>query len=73
MVQSQDGGTCWKFSSTKGHDYEFQPAQVPKDLLTDGGKAVLLLKPLKDAGSFCKVGTVVTVDSLISITAPAAG
>lgn len=72
MVQTQEGGTCWKLTSTKGHDYEFQPAQVPKDLLGDGNKAQLLIKPLKDAGSFCKVGVVVTVDSVISVT-PAGG
>jgi hypothetical protein len=73
MVQTPDGGTCWKFTSSKGNDYELQPAQVPQSLLVDGATAVLLAKARKDAGSFCKVGTVVDVVSADSIASGSGG
>ncbi|HXE61066.1 MAG TPA: hypothetical protein VN607_10185 [Gemmatimonadaceae bacterium] len=75
MVTGADSSTCWKFTSTKGKDYELQPAQVPNDLLTDNASAKLIIKPLEGGGTFCKVGPVVTVDSVDSVsagTAPAA-
>ncbi|MBX6333223.1 MAG: hypothetical protein IRY91_15365 [Gemmatimonadaceae bacterium] len=70
MVQSPDGGTCWKLQSTKGHDYELQPAQVPHDLLVDGATAIVIAKP-RAGGSFCKVGQIVDVVQVDSIAAPA--
>jgi len=68
MVTGADSSTCWKFTSTKGKDYELQPAQVPNDLLTDNANAKLIITPLQNGGSFCKVGPVVTVDSVDSLT-----
>lgn len=73
MVTTADSATCWKFSSTKGHDYELQPAQVPTDLLVDGASAVLIVTPLQNAGSFCNVGQVVNLVTADSIKAPGAG
>lgn len=74
MVQSQQGGTCWRLTSNNGGaNYELQPAQVPPDLLTDNAKATVEVNPI-GGGSFCKVGKVVTVvkvDSLAAPTAPA--
>jgi hypothetical protein len=69
MVQSQDGGTCWKFSSQKGKDYELQPAQVPKEVLVDGAQAVLEAKE-RGGGSFCKLGPVIDVVKVDSVGAP---
>ncbi len=71
MVTGADSSTCWKFSSTKGKDYELQPAQVPNDLLVDNATAKLIIKPLAGGGSFCKLGPVVTVDSVDSVSAGA--
>lgn len=71
VVTGADSSTCWKFSSTKGTDYELQPAQVPNDLLVDNATAKLIIKPLQGGGSFCKLGPVVTVDSVDSVTAGA--
>ncbi|HEX8716660.1 MAG TPA: hypothetical protein VF722_06730 [Gemmatimonadaceae bacterium] len=71
MVQSDSGGTCWKFQSTKGNSYELQPAQVPSTLLVDGATAVLEAKP-RSGGSFCNVGQIIDVVKADSITAGAA-
>ncbi|HEX6533947.1 MAG TPA: hypothetical protein VF041_05075 [Gemmatimonadaceae bacterium] len=71
MVQSKDGGTCWKLESTKGKSYELQPAQVPHDILVDGARVSLLAKPRK-GGSFCNVGEIVDVTQLDSVTGPEA-
>jgi len=72
MVTTADSSTCWKFTSTKGKDYELQPAQVPNDLLVDNASAKLIIKPLAGGGgSFCKLGPVVTVDSVDSVSAGA--
>jgi len=69
MVTTADSATCWKFTSSKGKDYELQPAQVPSDLLVDNANAKLILKPLTGGGgSFCKLGPVVTVDSVDSVS-----
>ena len=70
MVQSQEGGTCWKFSSQKGKDYELQPAQVPKEVLVDGAQAVIRVKE-RGGGSFCKLGPVIDVVKVDSVGAPA--
>lgn len=72
MVTTSDGQQCWKFTSSKGHDYELQPAQVPHDLLTDGANAVLHAKP-RQGGSFCNVGQIVDVMSADSISGGSAG
>jgi predicted ATP-grasp superfamily ATP-dependent carboligase len=70
MVAGADSSTCWKFTSTKGKDYELQPAQVPNSLLVDNVNAKLIIKPLTGGGgSFCKLGPVVTVDSVDSVSA----
>ena len=68
MVQSQEGGTCWKFSSQKGKDYELQPAQVPREVLVDGARAVLQAKE-RGGGSFCKIGPVIDVLKVDSVGA----
>jgi hypothetical protein len=72
MVTTADSATCWKFSSTKGHDYELQAAQAPTDLLVDGASAVLVVTPLKGGGSFCNVGEVVSLVTVDSVNAPGA-
>ncbi|HEY9449040.1 MAG TPA: hypothetical protein VIQ60_04770 [Gemmatimonadaceae bacterium] len=71
MVQSEEGGTCWKLSSSKGNDYELQPAQVPQALLGEGVQAVVMAKP-RSGGSFCKVGQIVDVTQVDSVTTPEA-
>lgn len=72
MVTAADSSTCWKFTSTKGKDYELQPAQVPNDLLVDNASAKLIITPLAGGGgTFCKLGPVVTVDSVDSVSAGA--
>lgn len=71
MVQTDSGGTCWKFESSKGHSYELQPGQAPHDLLVDGASAVLLAKP-RSGGSFCKVGQLVDIVKADSISGAAA-
>lgn len=74
MVQTDSGGTCWKFESSKGNAYELQQGQAPHDLLVDGASAVLLVKP-RVGGSYCKVGQLVDVvkaDSIAGGTAAAA-
>jgi hypothetical protein len=68
MVQSQEGGTCWKFSSQKGKDYELQPAQVPREVLVDGAQAVIEVKE-RGGGSFCKIGPVIDVLKVDSVGA----
>jgi hypothetical protein len=70
MVQTQNGGTCWKLQSKKGKDYELQPAQVPKDLLVDGAEAVLFAKP-RAGGSFCNLGQIIDVMRVDSVSGPA--
>lgn len=72
MVTTADSATCWKFTSTKGHDYELMQAQAPAGLLVDGATAVLVVTPLKGGGSFCNVGEVVSLVSADSVTAPGA-
>ena len=72
MVTTSDGATCWKFSSTKGHDYELQQGQAPVDMLVDGATAVLVVKP-RQGGSFCNVGQIVDVVTEDSLKAPGAG
>ncbi|HEU4642478.1 MAG TPA: hypothetical protein VFS44_08495 [Gemmatimonadaceae bacterium] len=71
MVQSQDGGTCWKLESSKGKTYELQPAQVPHDMLVDGAKVKMLAKPRK-GGSFCNVGQIIDVTQVDSMSGPEA-
>jgi len=71
MVTTADSATCWKFTSSKGDGKERQAAQVPSDLLVDNANAKLILKPLAGGGSFCKLGPVVTVDSVDSVSAGA--
>ena len=66
MVQSPDGGTCWKFSSQKGKDYELQPAQVPREVLVDGANVVIQAKE-RGGGSFCKLGPVIDVVKVDSV------
>lgn len=74
MVTGADSSTCWKFTSTKGKIYELQPAQVPNDLLVDNANAKLIIKPIVGGGgSFCKLGPVVTVDSVDSVRAGGTG
>jgi hypothetical protein len=70
LVQTQEGGSCWKLESARGHAYELQPAQAPRDLLVDGVQAVVLAKP-RAGGSFCKVGEIIDVVKVDSVTGPA--
>jgi hypothetical protein len=67
-MQSADGATCWQLE-TKHGKYELQPAQVPAALLADGATAVVMAKP-RAGGSFCKVGDIVDVVKVDSLTAP---
>jgi hypothetical protein len=59
--QLADGTECWQFVSTSGKQYELQPAQAPKELLVDGQQTSIVAKPLSGGGSFCKVGTLISV------------
>jgi hypothetical protein len=61
-VTQTDGTRCWQFTSAKGNNYEFQPAQVPQGLLVDGEEATIVAKK-RSGFSFCKVGQLVDVVS----------
>ena len=67
-IESAEGGTCWQVETKRGK-YELQPAQAPQALLVDGATAVILAKP-RSGGSFCKVGDIVDIVKVDSITTP---
>jgi hypothetical protein len=60
MHRTDIEGGCWVFKATDGQSYELT-GEVVKDLLRDGLRAEIVVKPRRDLKSICMVGKIVEV------------
>ena len=54
-------GGCWRFDSDDGRNFEISKAGVPADLLQDGKKATITVRPRPDLMSTCMIGPIIEV------------
>ena len=55
------GVNCWRLAAEDGASYELRVDQAPADLLVQGRKVTVVLKPRADLMSACQVGKLVDV------------
>ncbi|MEO8633686.1 MAG: hypothetical protein ABI587_00275 [Gemmatimonadales bacterium] len=55
------GVNCWRLAAEDGVSYELRTDQAPADLLENGRKVTVVLKPRTDLMSACQVGKLVDV------------
>ena len=60
MHRSNVEGGCWVFRTTDGQSYELT-GEAAKDLLREGLRAEIVVKPRRDVMSICMVGKIVEV------------
>ena len=62
MVEKAEVGVnCWRLAAEDGASYELRVDQAPADLLVQGRKVTVVLKPRADLMSACQVGKLVDV------------
>ena len=58
-------GGCWRLRGDDGSRYELRPSQAPGDLLRDGLRVRVELRPRDDLASVCQVGPPADVERVL--------